>query len=45
MKWCIAGGGLPEIYVFAETYDEAFGRDVRLESEGGFTALGWLERC
>ena len=24
---------------------EAFGRDVRLESEGGFTALGWLERC
>ena len=24
---------------------EAFGRDVRLETEGGFTSLGWLERC
>lgn len=24
---------------------EAFGRDVRLEAEGGFTSLGWLERC
>ena len=23
---------------------EAFGRDVRIESEGGFTSLGWLER-
>lgn len=23
---------------------EAFGRDVRLESEGGFTSYGWIER-
>ena len=23
---------------------EAFGRDIRLESDGGFTSLGWLER-
>ena len=24
---------------------EAFGRDVRFESDGGFTSLGWIERC
>lgn len=24
---------------------EAFGRDVRLEAKGGFTSLGWLQRC
>ena len=24
---------------------EAFGRDVRIEAEGGFTSLGWLQRC
>ena len=22
-KWCIIGGGLPEIYVYAESFDEA----------------------
>lgn len=24
---------------------EAFGRDVRFETDGGFTSLGWIERC
>lgn len=24
---------------------EAFGRDVALESDGGFSSLGWVERC
>lgn len=24
---------------------EAFGRDVRFESDGGFTSMGWIERC
>ena len=24
---------------------EAFGRDVRFEADGGFTSLGWIERC
>ncbi len=24
---------------------EAFGRDVRFESDGGFTSLGWIEKC
>lgn len=24
---------------------EAYGRDVRLEAEGGFTSMGWIERC
>lgn len=24
---------------------EAFGRDIRLETDGGFTAWGWIERC
>ena len=24
---------------------EAFGRDVRYGTEGGFTSLGWIERC
>lgn len=24
---------------------EGFGRDIRLESSGGFTSLGWLEVC
>ncbi len=24
---------------------ESFGRDVRFESDGGFTSLGWIDRC
>lgn len=24
---------------------EAFGRDIRFETDGGFTSLGWVERC
>ena len=24
---------------------ERFGRDVRLESDGGFSSYGWIERC
>ena len=24
---------------------EAYGRDVRFESDGGFSSLGWVERC
>lgn len=24
---------------------EAFGRDINLESDGGFTSFGWIERC
>jgi antirestriction protein len=24
---------------------EAFGRDIRLESDGGFTSYGWIEKC
>lgn len=24
---------------------ESFGRDVRFENDGGFTSLGWIERC
>ena len=24
---------------------EAFGRDIRFESDGGFTSWGWIERC
>ena len=24
---------------------ESFGRDVRFESDGGFTSLGWIEHC
>ena len=24
---------------------ESFGRDIRFESDGGFSSLGWIERC
>lgn len=24
---------------------EAFGRDIRLEADGGFTSYGWIEKC
>lgn len=24
---------------------DAFGRDIRFESDGGFTSYGWIERC
>lgn len=24
---------------------EAFGRDINLETDGGFTSFGWIERC
>lgn len=24
---------------------EAFGRDIRFETDGGFTSFGWIERC
>ena len=24
---------------------EAFGRDIRFETDGGFTTLGWIEKC
>ncbi len=24
---------------------ESFGRDIRFESDGGFTSYGWIERC
>lgn len=24
---------------------EAFGRDINLETDGGFTSLGWIEKC
>lgn len=24
---------------------ESYGRDIRFESDGGFTSLGWIERC
>jgi hypothetical protein len=24
---------------------EAFGRDINLETDGGFTSYGWIERC
>lgn len=24
---------------------ESFGRDIRFESDGGFSELGWIERC
>lgn len=24
---------------------EAFGRDINIESDGGFTSFGWIERC
>ena len=24
---------------------ESFGRDIRFEADGGFTSLGWIEKC
>lgn len=38
MKWCIVGGGLPDIYVFAETFDEALKKARRIDKKycGGY---------
>ena len=37
---------LKDLGPLANYFDyEAYGRDVRFEADGGFTSLGWIERC
>lgn len=46
--WAIESGcyDLDKMGPLANYIDyESFGQDIRFESDGGFTSLGWIERC
>ena len=46
--WAVESGcyDLDKMGHLANYFDyEAFGRDINLETDGGFTSLGWIERC
>lgn len=46
--WAIESGcyNLDKMGNLAHYIDyEAFGRDINIESDGGFTSYGWIERC
>ena len=46
--WAVESGcyDLEKMGNLANYFDyEAFGRDINLETDGGFTSFGWIERC
>jgi len=46
--WAVESGcyDLGKMGNLANYFDyEAFGRDINLETDGGFTSFGWIERC
>ena len=46
--WAVESGcyDLDKMGHLANYFDyEAFGRDIRFETDGGFTSHGWIERC
>ena len=46
--WAVESGcyDLEKMGNLANYFDyEAFGRDINLETDGGFTSYGWIERC
>jgi antirestriction protein len=46
--WAVESGcyDLSKMGNLASYFDfEAFGRDINLETDGGFTSFGWIERC
>lgn len=46
--WAVESGcyDLSNMGNLANYFDyEAFGRDINLETDGGFTSFGWIERC
>lgn len=46
--WAVESGcyDLDSMGSLANYFDyEAFGRDINLETDGGFTSFGWIERC
>ncbi len=46
--WAVESGcyDLEKMGNLANYFDyEAFGRDINLETDGGFTQFGWIERC
>ena len=46
--WAVESGcyDLDKMGHLANYFDyEAFGRDINLETDGGFTSFGWIERC
>lgn len=46
--WAVESGcyDLGKMGNLANYFDyEAFGRDINLEADGGFTSYGWIERC
>ena len=46
--WAVESGcyDLSNMGHLANYFDyESFGRDIRFETDGGFTSYGWIERC
>lgn len=46
--WAVESGcyDLEKMGNLANYFDyEAFGRDINMETDGGFTSYGWIERC
>lgn len=46
--WAVDSGcyDLSKMGNLANYFDyEAFGRDINIETDGGFTSFGWIERC